>query len=232
MTSSSSKPPHPYSRFIPREELQGFTAWKPGSFGAAPPDAAAAASDDAAVLARLAAARAAALQEGYQAGYRDGTAALEKFKQGLRAESATRVAQLLESVDGAFAALEPRLAQAVADCACALARQVLKAELAQRPPLVAQVAAQAAQSLVLSARHVIVRAHPDDAALIAEGAAETLAARGARVQADPAIERGGCVVDSDVGAIDARIAQRWQQACANLGTAVAWGDEPAGGPGA
>jgi flagellar assembly protein FliH len=71
---------------------------------------------------------------------------------------------------------------------------------------------------MLSARHISVQVHPHDLPLVAEGAAEALAARGARLQANPAIERGGVLVQSDVGAIDARIASRWAQAAAALGS--------------
>ena len=80
------------------------------------------------------------------------------------------------------------------------------------------VAAEAVNAVMLSARHISVQVHPQDLPLVAEGAAEALEARGARLQANPAIERGGVFVQSDVGAIDARIASRWAQAAAAMGS--------------
>jgi len=58
------------------------------------------------------------------------------------------------------------------------------------------------------ARDVVVRLHPDDAAIL-ERAAPDVAARAGRasftVKADASIERGGCVVETDLGELDARI---------------------------
>ena len=39
----------------------------------------------------------------------------------------------------------------------------------------------------------------------------------ARLVADPNIERGGCLVESDLGTVDARVATRWARAMAALG---------------
>jgi flagellar assembly protein FliH len=76
----------------------------------------------------------------------------------------------------------------------------------------------------MSARHIVVRVHPDDHALVADGASEALMARGARLLADATVQRGGCTIDSDVGAIDASIETRWSQAAAALGGDAAWDD--------
>jgi flagellar assembly protein FliH len=69
--------------------------------------------------------------------------------------------------------------------------------------------------------------HPNDQPLVAQGAAEVLTARGARLLADGSIARGGCLVESDIGVIDAGIAARWRRAAASLGCEEAW-IEPAG----
>jgi len=91
---------------------------------------------------------------------------------------------------------------------------------------VAAVAQEAIEALLLSARHVSVRVHPDDQPLVAQGAAEILQARGARLVADPAVTRGGCLVESDIGIIDASIESRWRRAAAALGSQSPWGEEP------
>ena len=53
---------------------------------------------------------------------------------------------------------------------------------------------------------------------MSEGAGEAIAARGARLVASSTIARGGVLVQSDVGSVDARIAGRWAQAAAALGS--------------
>jgi flagellar assembly protein FliH len=273
-----------YTRFIPREELQGFAAWTPGAFaerpslvqppqpgaphaavraraqGEAAPSArapawpvgdlfsdapsapqpaavaapapapapemaqdmaAALAAQRAELLADLQQQLAAARQQGYQDGYRDGLQALEGFKQSFAAQATSQVGALVQGIDRAFDALEAQMSQAVAATALRLARQVLRAELLAQPERVAAVAAEAIDAVLLSARQITLHVHPQDLPLVAEGAEESLQARGARLQADDTVERGGVMVVSDVGSIDARIATRWAQAVAALGA-----DEP------
>ncbi|HPP82314.1 MAG TPA: FliH/SctL family protein [Rubrivivax sp.] len=231
----SSKPAGPYARFIPREELGAVASWRPGTFGAgtsAPTSDAAAAggvgADDAtaeALRARLDAERSAMRQAGYQEGYRDGLAALENFKQHFAAQATAQIGQLLDSLDAQWGALDARVAQTLVHCAVQLAQQVVRSELAVRPELVVRVAADALDAVMLSARHIRVYAHPDDLPLIAEGADDALRARGARLLADETLERGGVRVDSDAGTLDARIATRWAQAAAALGSELGWSAE-------
>jgi flagellar assembly protein FliH len=237
-----------YARFIPREELQGFSSWTPGAFGedrraaerrsadrraaeaaAAAPTAAGAAEPGVELNSvRQQAEVAAARQSGYQDGYRDGLVALESFKQSYASQVTAQVGAVLHSLDSELGALEQQVAASVARIATQLARQVLGSELASRPEQVVQVAQDAVNAVLMSARHITVLVNPDDHALIAQGAAETLAARGARLVSQPAVHRGGCLVESDVGTIDARIEARWAQATEVLGTEVSWIDQITG----
>lgn len=217
-----SRPASAYARFIPREELGDVQAWQPGAFGAArrplPLRAEPEGPSEAQWQARIAAAR----KEGYEDGYRDGMAALEGFKKSFTTQLSARIGQLVEHFDAQLAHVEADAAEAVAQAAVLLARQVLRQELRLHPDHVAQVAREAVNAVMLSAREVVVRVHPDDLPLVAEGAAEALQARGARLRADATVQRGGCRVESDVGAIDALIDTRWQRAAAALGHEVPW----------
>jgi flagellar assembly protein FliH len=210
-----SKAGNAYTRFIPREELQDFAAWSPGSFGAdegAAPAEAENASAEADWPAQVAAAR----QAGYHDGYRDGLVALEGFKQSFAAQATAQVGQLIASMDREFEALESRIAQAVAETAMRLARQVIRGELHAQPECVARVASEAVNAVLLSARQITVHLHPDDLPLVADGAADLLAARGARLVPDTAMARGGCRVESDLGAVDAGVERRWAAAAGAL----------------
>jgi flagellar assembly protein FliH len=89
------------------------------------------------------------------------------------------------------------------------------------------VAEDAVNAVLHSARHIRISVHPDDQPLVALGAAEALEARGARLMTNPEVARGGCVVDSDVGSIDARIATRWSQAAAALGQSIPYAEDEA-----
>lgn len=233
-----------YSRFIPREELNGFAAWKPGSFGDDPARKPQAAPDPAA-LAR--AAEAAARREaqrkadaeaqaaadrieeirlardgGYQDGYRDGTVAMDAFRQSYATQTSAQVGAVVSALQAQFAEMEQALADQIAALALSLARQVVRSEIAQRPEAIVSVAQEALGGLLMSARHVTLHLHPDDEALVALGCADLIGAREVRLVADAAIERGGCRVESDIGITDAQVATRWQRACAAMGRELPW----------
>jgi flagellar assembly protein FliH len=211
---------HAQSRFIPREELEKFATWRPHAFDDVPPHAAGvrAAGDDAAQrAAREQAALHAARQAGYQDGYRDGLVALDSFKQAFAAQMTAQIGALVTAFDAEFGSLESTMAETVAAAATALAGHVVRSELSQRPELIASIAAQAIEAVLLSAKHIRVHVHPDDLPLVQQGAADALAARGARLLTDATLARGGCRVESDLGRIDATIESRWAQAAATLG---------------
>ncbi len=230
-----------YSRFIPREELSSFKAWNPDSLQGGerrsptgtPPEPTVSPAE------LLAAQMHAARQGGYQDGYRDGLAALESFKQSFASQLTEQIGRLVESHGQQLDGLQQQLAQTVASCAVALARQVVRSELAVRPELVAAVAQEAVETMLLSAKHITVRVHPDDQPLVAHGAADVLHARGARLISDAAIARGGCRVDSDIASVEATLGMRWQRAAASLGSQAPWieppspsGETPSPAPGA
>jgi len=240
VTTNSSKPgafpnvPPPqggkgassYSRFIPREELGSFAAWAPDTLNGAddPTPATHAAGSPTPQTPTDPALLAAARQTGYQDGYRDGLVALDGFKQSFASQMVAQVGQLVSSFGVQIDALEQQMAQAVAQAAVLLARRIVRGELQTRPEHVAEVAQQAVNAVLLSARHIRVMVHPDDLALVAAGAAEALQARGARLLPAADVERGGCLIESDLGQIDASIATRWRQAAAVLGSEVPWQD--------
>ena len=285
-----------YTRFIPREELRSFAAWRPGNFGdtqalapaawasgastqapthsgatrgpgpmqqglaglppgtlhaprsalsssePAPAAAAAAALAEPApplptlealhaeMQAETAQQVAAARTQGYQDGYRDGLVALESFKQSFASQVSAQIGQVLQALDSELGQLEQQMATSLARVATELARQVVRSELSVRPALVAQVAREAVNAVLASARQITVLVNPDDHALVAGGCEDALLARGARLLAQAGIARGGCRVESDAGTVDARVAARWAQATQALGTGVAWDDDEAGGP--
>ncbi|HWH82022.1 MAG TPA: flagellar assembly protein FliH [Burkholderiaceae bacterium] len=221
-----------YARFIPREELSGFSSWQPGDIagGPAPQANVQRAPDevpkvDPAVV--LAAQLKAARQAGYQDGYRDGLVALDGFKQGFAAQTTAQLGTLLRALDAELGVLQQEMARTLAVSATHLARQIVRSELECRPALVAQVAQEAVDTLLLSAKHITLRVHPDDQPLVAQGAAEVLAARGARLLADASIARGGVLVESDIGVIDATLETRWRRAAAALGCDEGWDGAPA-----
>lgn len=227
---AAAKPASAYTRFIPREEVQNVAAWQPHSFGEAPRSGPAAEPEPSEppppTPEEIRAGQQAARQAGYQDGYRDGLVALEGFKESFSRQATQQIGQLVSAFDVQFEAIEARMAEALAQAATAIARQVVRQELRIHPELIAHVAREAVSSLLLSARHVTVQVHPDDLPLVADGAADELERRGARLVASASVARGGCVVESDVGCVDADIEARWQRAAGALGEPGPLGSAP------
>jgi flagellar assembly protein FliH len=246
MMTSSKKPPilhvpppagakpSVYGRFIPREELNTFSAWNPDALSGAPaheaagvqraPEAEALKATPAELLsAKLHATR----QQGYQDGYRDGMAALDAFKQSYANQLNVQFSAIIQSLSGQMDELQQDMARALAVTATQLAKQMVRAELSTKPELVAAVANEALEALLLSAKHITVRVHPNDMEFVTQGAAEVLAARGGRVLSDATVSQGGCLVESDIGVMDASMQARWRRAAAAVGCDQAWEDAPA-----
>ena len=222
-----------YGRFIPREALSGFAAWQPGVLSGgeeadkgvqrpAPPEPQGPSPEE-----LLAEATRSSRTSGYQDGYRDGLVALEGFKQSYAAQVTAQLATVTQSYMEQLDALQQQMARALAVSATHLARQMVRTEIEQRPEVVTTVAQEAVDTLLLSARHITLRVNPDDVALVSQGAADVLAARGARIVSDGSVQRGGCLVESDIGVIDASIETRWRRAAATLGCDATWNEAPA-----
>jgi flagellar assembly protein FliH len=169
----------------------------------------------------------AARQAGYQEGYRDGLVALDNFKRSVLQQNNAQFGAVMQQFDEQLDALEFDMARALARVAASIAQQVVRDELAAQPQRIARVAQEAVEAVLLSARHIVVQVSPQDLALVEQGAADAIAARGARLVGDPTIERGGCRVLSDVGTIDARIGARWQHASASIGADLPWSGDDA-----
>ena len=180
-----------YARFIPREELSSFAAWEPGDLSRrragrparrraaerAPPRRRGRAD-------RRAAAPGAPVRLPGRLPRRPGRA--RRIQAELRApdDAAGRRAGASRSA-ASSTRCSSEMAETLAATATRIARQVVRSELATRPEPVAAVAQEALDTLVLSARHITLRVHPDDHALVADGAGELLAARGARARRRP-----------------------------------------------
>jgi len=235
-----------YARFIPGEEIQGAKAWNLDNLGSAPPSPFAPMRPSATQAPAPAAAPVepppppepslheqlhGARQSGYQDGYRDGMAALDAFKQSFAQQMSKQLGMLVEGFDAEMRALEGEMAASLARIAVELARQVVRSELVQRPELIARVAHDAVEALQMSARHVRVRVHPDDLALVREGAGSELEAREAQLIPDAEVARGGVKVDADVASVDATISARWLQAVSAIGQRSIWEDRRGGDTG-
>jgi len=61
--------------------------------------------------------------------------------------------------------------------------------------------------------------------LVEQGSGDALRARNVLMQPDSEIARGGCIVESDLGRVDASIASRWAQAAGVFNVPLDWLDQ-------
>jgi flagellar assembly protein FliH len=188
-----------YTRFIPREELQGFSSWTPGAFGGPgsaarpaarlhrdPPQAQAQARRrrQPTVAGRTRQSAWAEVQAPARPATRTATAtAWWRWRASSRASPQQVTGQfgaLLRVLRTAsFDALEAHAGQAVARTAVQLARRWCAAELRQHPAIVARWPARRWNAVLLSARQLHVLLHPQDLPLVAAKAPQEALPRAA-----------------------------------------------------
>jgi flagellar assembly protein FliH len=171
--------------------------------------------------ARLASLEREAFTKGYAAGERAGVEA------GARRADAMlrRVAQTIEDLAQLRQAIVRQTEQQMVELAIALARRVVLRELSLDPDLVAALAHVAVERLGQQTPATI-RLHPEDYATVAAQRGEQWEGAQVTVLPDPAVQRGGCLVESDFGLIDATVDGQFAELSrALLGEAVATAPE-------
>ena len=169
-------------------------------------------------------------EEAYQKGLKDGTAAGESAGKAIAAAQAERRIQEIESsVRVRLEAVERSLEQVFLDwegrmleLSMAIARRIV-GEACEAPGAAAvHVARMAVRKLGAEAR-VVVRCHPADITAM-EREKELWGNRGGRkvvLSPDETVGRGGVVVETDSGAIDARIPRLTENVEKALASALA-----------
>lgn len=179
---------------------------------AAVPDAAPAATEDVATeCARL---RETARAEGYAEGVAAGRAEIEA--------NALRMRQLAESFSSTLDNLDFRLADMVLELALDVARQVVAGELSARPERLLDVVNLALKQMAETSRESRLLLNPDDAALVRPHLEGLLDKSRLRIVEDARIVRGGCLIETSQGDLDATLPARWRQVVQVLGSNLNW----------
>ncbi len=167
--------------------------------------------DTAAECARL---REAARAEGVAEGLAAGRAEIEA--------SAARMRQLAESFSSTLDNLDFRLADMVLELALDVARQVVAGELAARPERLLDVVNLALKQMAETTRESRLLLNPDDAALVRPHLEGVLDKSRLRIVEDARIVRGGCLIETSQGDLDATLQARWRQVVQVLGSNLNW----------
>jgi flagellar assembly protein FliH len=153
-------------------------------------------------------------EQAYAEGYESGTA--EGYAAGQQ-QASVELTERLECLDGLMsylaaplAELEDELVETVAELALLIARHLVRRELRTEPGEVIGVVRETMRHLPLASSSTVLRLNPDDLELVrsalALGDADT--SQVWRMEADPLMTRGGCIVESASSRIDASVETR------------------------
>mgnify|MGYP003423116418 CR=1 FL=1 len=190
------------------DNTTAFEQWEVVELAASASRVATPAEDAETELARL---REAARAEGY-AGRVEGEQACGRMKQ------------MVESFSTTLDNLDFRLADMVLELALDVARQVVAGELTARPERILDVVNLALKEMAETSREARLLLHPDDAALVRPHLDQVLDKNRLRIVEDVRIARGGCLIETAQGDLDATLPARWRQVVQVLGSNKNWID--------
>ncbi|MCC7369078.1 MAG: hypothetical protein IT306_11685 [Chloroflexi bacterium] len=153
--------------------------------------------------------KAAAWNEGFQRGYQEGTSlAAEEQK-----DTTIRLGALLHDIVADTEGFVRNLESEIVDLVLGVSEKVIGREARLDPQIVVNVV-RSALNEIHDATEVRIRAHPDDVAILDLRWQEMLPRRVAErseLLADEAVERGGVVVETQIGYVDSQLKSRLQQ---------------------
>jgi flagellar assembly protein FliH len=162
-------------------------------------------------LARRAALERDAFVKGYAQGERAGLEA-----GGKRIDAVLRrLGETIDELAGLRRQIVQQSEQQLVQLALALAKRIVRRELATDDELLAALARVALERLG-EARPATIRLHPEDFGRTTAGRLDQWAAAHVTVVADPNVNRGGCLVESPFGFVDASVDAQLQELAAAL----------------
>ncbi|MER1966537.1 flagellar assembly protein FliH [Castellaniella sp. GW247-6E4] len=160
-------------------------------------------------------------REGLETGERDGRALGLRtgHDEGAEAarEQARRLLSLTESCARSLDTLEGEVGQALVSLSVRIAEQVLRASLRDHPNRILDLVGEVLQARSAQDAAVQLRLHPEDVSLLRGYFDQDPQATPPRLIADERITRGGCILETAQGAIDATLETRWRRVIAALG---------------
>ncbi len=220
--AASSRPMR--GAFIPSEDIAGYSAWQ---FGNVDPNAVlgepGGGTTDPEALEE---AHARGVAEGHAAGreeaFREAQAQMEAYFATHGQDTARQLAALLAAAETGLASAQQDIARGTLEIACALARQVLRREMALDPLALGPVVREAIGMLRADGRSASVRLAPADFDSLDSHLRAEFAGQAVVVVADAAIAPGDCRIESAGAVVDGGMATRWSRAVASLGLSMPW----------
>jgi len=153
-------------------------------------------------------------QRGFEAGARATESALRKEYEDKTAEERLRIGIFLVSIQEQLEVLQSRAERTVVHLAIAVAEQIIKREVMLDRELVLRQIKEAVRR-VMGVGHIKLRVNPSDEQMVRDHRAGLLSGsdsiREIVVEPDEKVAPGGCILESDSGNVDARLATQLQK---------------------
>lgn len=141
--------------------------------------------------------------EGKKLGLEQASEEIEQKKQELAA--------LLDQLQQPLLQIDQQVEQQLVQLCLAMAEAVIAVEVKTNPQVILKTLSDATSVLPMQTEHILIKLHPDDLALVEQHfSAEQLAERHWQLRSDPAIERGGCWLETSLSSMDRTIKHRLQ----------------------
>lgn len=149
-----------------------------------------------------------AFAEGYAAGEAAGFADGEARAADVTAQRLRALDGMVRELQAPLAELDRDLVESVGELALLIARHLVRRELKAEPGEVVGVVRETIRHLPVASRGTRLRLNPDDVELVRDALALGNEDLGWRLEADPLIARGGCIVETETSRIDASVETR------------------------
>lgn len=159
-----------------------------------------------------------AYTKGMQEGFAVGMAQAKEHTEQERLVLQSLAANFTQALEVA----DQQVEQSILHLALDIAKSMLKQQLAVDETLILPVVRDAMQHLTDMNKPARIFVHPEDARILREQMQEELAEQPWHIHEDPAIERGGCLVETSDNQVDASNATRWHRIADALGQNNDW----------
>jgi len=133
-----------------------------------------------------------------------------------------RIKELANSYSQSLDTLDFRVADMVLDLALEVARHVIAGELTAKPERVLDIIQLALKQMVDTTREARLLLNPEDAALVRPHLEDVLDKNRLRIVEDAHVVRGGCLIETPQGDLDATLQARWREVVRVLGSNKNW----------
>ena len=153
-----------------------------------------------------------AQEEGYatgqSAGYAAGYSAGESAARSQIDDRTARLDMILSQLGAPLATLDEEMVESVAELALLIARHLVRRELKAAPGEVIGVVRETMRLLPIASRSTTLHLNPDDVDLVRQAFALDTDGFNWRLEPDPRITRGGCLIETEASRIDATVESR------------------------